>query len=177
MKSYHLTFLSKNKNSLQSAFFFFLKTSILNFNVVKKYFQKKTKKHFLTILKSPHVNKKAQEQFEIRIFSKQLSIYSPKKLKYILFLKKTQENLFSDVKVKIKFSLNEKKQNNFRFTILNPNNYKLDINKNRISQKDSLSSIKAKKNLQKFTSKDNKKTKHFLEIVDIYGEFKLITFR
>jgi ribosomal protein S10 len=176
MKSYHLTFLSKNKNSLQSAFFFFLKTSILNFNIVKKYFQKKTKKHFLTILKSPHVNKTAQEQFEIRIFSKQLSIYSPKKLKYILFLKKIQENLFSDIKVKIKFSLNEKKQNYFRSTIINPNNYKLDINKNCLSQKNNLNTIKKKKNSSKFTNENNKKTKHFLAIIDIYGEFKLIKF-
>ena len=170
MKSYHLTFLSKNKNSLNSAFLFFLKTSTLNFNVVKKYFQKKTDKHFLTILKSPHVNKKAQEQFEIRIFSKQLSIYSPKKLKYLFFLKKIQENLFSDVKLKIKFSITEKKQNHFRFTTFNPGNFKLNTNKNITSQKNNLQNFKIKKSFRNF--KNTIKVKIFLTVIDTYGELK-----
>ena len=39
MKSCHLTFISKNKNSLNSAFLFFLTN--LNSNVIKKSFQKK----------------------------------------------------------------------------------------------------------------------------------------
>ena len=77
MKSYHLIFSAKNKNSLNYNFKFF-KHSLLNSNTIKKHFQKRTKKHFLTILKSPHVNKSAQEQFESHIFSKQLSIFSPK---------------------------------------------------------------------------------------------------
>lgn len=170
MKSYHLTFLSKNKNSLNSAFLFFFKTSNLNFNIVKKYFQKKTDKHFLTILKSPHVNKKAQEQFEIRIYSKQLSIYSPKKLKYLFFLKKIQENLFSDVKLKIKFSITEKKQNNLRFTTFNPDNFKLNINKNFTSQKNNLQNFKMKKNLSNF--KNTIKVNYFLTAIDTYGELK-----
>lgn len=170
MKSYHLTFLSKNKNSLNSAFLFFLKTSTLNFNVVKKYFQKKTDKHFLTILKSPHVNKKAQEQFEIRIYSKQLSIYSPKKLKYLFFLKKIQENLFSDVKLKIKFSITEKKQSQLRFNTFNPDNFKLNTNKNFTSQKNNLENFKRKKTCSNF--KNTIEVKNFLTIIDTYGELK-----
>ena len=68
-----------------------------------QYFPKKQKTNIFTILKSPHVNKKAQEQFEIFVFSKQLTLYSIKKLKYLFYLKKIQESLFSNVKVKIKF--------------------------------------------------------------------------
>jgi ribosomal protein S10 len=171
MKSYHLTFFSKNKNSLDSAFLFFLKTSTLNFNVVKKYFQKKMNKHFLTILKSPHVNKKAQEQFEIRIFSKQLSIYSPQKLKYLFFLKKIQENLFSDVKLKIKFSITKKKQNHTRFKVFNPDNFKLNTRKIFISQKNNLQDQKIEKNLLNF--KNTIEVKYLLTGIDVYGELKI----
>lgn len=40
----------------------------------------------ITILKSPHVNKKAREQFELKIFKKTLIIYSNLKLKILKFL-------------------------------------------------------------------------------------------
>lgn len=40
----------------------------------------------ITILKSPHVNKKAREQFELKIFKKTIIIYSNLKLKILKFL-------------------------------------------------------------------------------------------
>lgn len=161
MKSCHLTFLSKNKNSLNEAFMFFLTN--LNFKIVKKYLKKKTKKHFVTILKSPHVNKKAQEQFETFIFSKQLTLYPTKKFKYLFYLKKIQENLFSNVKLKIKFSLI--KNNNLRLSIFNLNNFKLNLNK--INQTNTVhKNIKIKK----FNKNSNNKLKYFIKIIDVSGE-------
>ena len=170
MKSCHLTFLSKNKKSLDNSFFFFFYDSIFNFNVVKKHFQKKNKKHFLTILKSPHVNKKAQEQFESHIFSKQLSVYSLQKFKYLFFFKKVQTNIFSNVQLKIKFSINKNKNHDEKSKNFDLNNFYININKNNISQKNDL---KIKKNVNKlkyFNTKNIEKVKNFVKIVDIYGE-------
>ena len=38
--------------------------------------QKKNKK-FITVLKSPHINKTAQEKFEFKMFSKVITFWSP----------------------------------------------------------------------------------------------------
>jgi hypothetical protein len=100
----------------------------LHFNILKKYFNKKKKTKKLTILKSPHVNKTAQEQFEIRFFSRQLNIYSPKSLKYLIFFKKIKNNLLSDIFVKINFFLDTKNENNLKLNIINPNNFRIHTN-------------------------------------------------
>src|SRR6476620_2101567 len=128
MKHYQLTIISKNKKSAENGFLFFLKNSSeLNLNIIKKYFQKKKKKNVLTILKSPHVNKSAQEQFESKFFSKQLSIYSSKNFQFLLFLKKIKTYLFPDVKIKIKFILNKNLSEKIGANILNPSNFKLNV--------------------------------------------------
>jgi len=89
MKHYKLTIISKNKKSAENCFLFFSNNmNELNVNIVKKYLKKKKKKNLLTILKSPHVNKTAQEQFESKLFSKQLNIYSSRNFKFLLVLKK-----------------------------------------------------------------------------------------
>ena len=76
MKSYHLIIQSRNQKSISTFFPFFLSSiQNLNFNVIQKYFEKKRKKKILTILKSPHVNKKAQEKFEFRYYSKQITLH------------------------------------------------------------------------------------------------------
>jgi len=84
MKAYHLTFYSKNKKSLKNAFY------LINSRTtkIKKYFQKKAKRSVITILKSPHVNKTAQEQFESHIFSRQLTNYNSVNHKILFFFKK-----------------------------------------------------------------------------------------
>jgi ribosomal protein S10 len=169
MRPCNLIFISKNKNSVNSAFLFFLNLLSVNFKTVKKYFQKKTKKKFVSILKSPHVNKKAQEQFETLIYSKQLSIYSIKQLKHLLFLKKIQNNLFSDVKLKIKFSINYNKEKKFNLNTLGPKNYllKLCASKNILTQKKSLN------NKKKLIDFNLLATKKILKILDTYGELNI----
>jgi ribosomal protein S10 len=168
MKIYHITFVSKNKNSLNSAFLFFFNISELNFKTIKKYFQKKTTKSFVTILKSPHVNKKAQEQFETRFYSKQLSVYPTKKLKYIFFLKKIQNNVFSDVKLKIEVTTKFSKEKKFNFFTLKPQNYVLkNLNKNCISQR--IYFYKKKK----LTNFNSSLSNNILKIFDVHGELSI----
>lgn len=176
MKSYHLTFSAKNKTSLNYNFKFF-KNSLLNSNTIKKHFQKRTKKQFLTILKSPHVNKSAQEQFESHIFSRQLSIFSPKNLKQIYVVKKIKNNLFSDLRVKIKCSANKNNKNKLRLQTFNPDNFKLNTTKKFvISQKQSLTDLKKRQHFNLFKTLTQKKLGVFLKTLDVYGElvFKIV---
>ena len=79
---------------------------------VKSYYQKKTKSKKFSLLKSPHVNKSAQEQFEYRIHTKKLFVHSAQHLKFLYFLKKTQSILFPFVKIKLIGHLNEELQFN-----------------------------------------------------------------
>jgi ribosomal protein S10 len=57
--------------------------------------QKKTI-HF-SILKSPHVNKKAQEQFGYTVFKKSILIDEVISLHFIILIKKLFSTLFSDM--------------------------------------------------------------------------------
>jgi ribosomal protein S10 len=150
---YHITIISKNKSSLNSVST--LLNSInnnkyLNLNIIKKYFKKKNKKSVLTILKSPHVNKTAQEQFEFKFSSKQFLIKpTTKNLKYVLLLKKLESNLFPDTKIILKFISNRKlKKKNSK--IFNINNFKIKQKTDPI-----------------------KRILTVLNIFDIYGELQL----
>jgi hypothetical protein len=85
--------------------------------------KKRVSKTF-TILKSPHVNKTAQEQFELNFFSKDLKIQSFQLFKILLLLKKIQSLSFSDVQIKIRFGIQSlSKQstlfNNLKLKLLN----------------------------------------------------------
>jgi hypothetical protein len=71
------------------------------------------------------VNKTAQEQFEYRIYSKQMTIYSSQCFQYLVFLKKINAHLFPDVKIKIKFNIDHSIEKQIQ--ILNPINSKKDF--------------------------------------------------
>jgi ribosomal protein S10 len=150
MKPCNVTIVSNNFNSIQKFFLFFFYNKKINFNTIKKYFQKKKKKKTLTILKSPHVNKTAQEQFEYRIYSKQITIYSSQNFQYLVFLKKVNAHLFPDIQIKTKFSVDYSMEK--QIEVLNPTNLKMDLfrNKNRRSSK--------------------LKTKNLIKTFDTYGE-------
>lgn len=103
---------SKNQNSL--------KRFIKNFKTLSKnkrlhlrrflnFYQRKQNNKIFTILKSPHVNKKAQEQFEYNLYSKNLKIKSFQILKVLILLKNFQKTLHTDVDIKVKFIINEQK--------------------------------------------------------------------
>jgi len=95
-----------------------------------------THKRIYTVLRSPHVNKKAQDQFEFRVYRKQLSLYSYQGLKLLMILKKIQCKLFADVKIKIEFVLNENKFYKETHKKFNPNKFSSKKNKvNSLSSK------------------------------------------
>lgn len=143
--------ISVSSNNLKSIKYFFLfcfyyKNIDLFFN--KKYFKRKQKKKILTILKSPHINKKAQEQFEQRTFLRKCTFYSQKLPQYILFFKKVKAHMFSDIKIEIKFIIQSNKSNVF----CDPNNFSVNV-------------IKKTSRLKTIS-----KVKNLIKIMDIYGE-------
>jgi ribosomal protein S10 len=150
MKTCNVTVVSNNPNSIQKFFLFFFYNKKMSFNTIKKYFQKKRKKKILTILKSPHVNKTAQEQFEYRIYSKQITMYSSQGFQYLVFLKKVSVHLFPDIKIKIKFDMSQSMGK--QTEILNPTHLKRDFFRSENWKNSKL------------------KTKNMIETFDIYGE-------
>ena len=126
MKTFNVTITSRNKNSIYNFFLFFNRTSSSTLNARVIYCQKNLKKKRLTILKSPHVNKKAQEQFEYRLFKKQFRIEVTKIFKYLIFLKKLNYNLFSDIHIKLKRSVRNKEIIKSSLKIFDPNYCKLN---------------------------------------------------
>jgi ribosomal protein S10 len=117
---------SKNYKSLNSFLEFFCNEKLihkLNLSISKTKVQKSKKKKVFTILKSPHVNKTAQEQFEYRIYKKRLKCFVPQIMLFFIFFKKIRFNLFSDLNFKIKLISNfkvEKKKFKNKFNV---NNY------------------------------------------------------
>jgi ribosomal protein S10 len=174
MKLLNLLVKSKNKKSLNNFFIFFYKNifSIKHFFFIKNIFIKKNKKTTITILKSPHVNKIAQEQFEIKYISKQIYIYTIHPFKLTIFLKKLKIFVFSDITIKIKLIHNKKKRNTINKNFFDVNNYysnKLNYqqNHNKI-QNCELDKKNVLNNNLTLISTDSKK---MLQIFDVYGKY------
>ena len=107
---------SKNRNSLKNFITDFKKLSKnkkLKLNRFFKIYNKQQNNKTFTILKSPHVNKTAQKQFEYNLYSKNFKIKSFQILKILTVLKHYQKFLYTDIDLKIKFII--KKQNNNEF--------------------------------------------------------------
>lgn len=86
-----------------------------------KYVKVPQSKKVFTLLKSPHVHKSAQDQFEYLLFSTNVNLYSFNSSNFLFILKKINSKLFPDVKIKVKFYVSDKnlKQKELNF-------YKLD---------------------------------------------------
>ena len=172
MKTFNVTITSRNKNSINDFLLFFNKNKLYNLNVIKKCFQKKIEKKKLTILKSPHVNKKAQEQFESRLFKKQLTIQTTKNLKYLIYLKRLGYDLFPDINIRLKYIINNKDILKLGLKIFNPNYLKMNkyynLKENNLNLQ-RLSQLKKKPFLLKLLLV--KKANHIFKIFDLYGEF------
>ena len=96
---FQLQVLAKDKKVLELFIIFFLnlqKTS----SAWKIIFNSK-KRDVVTVLKSPHVNKTAQEQFEYRIYSKKILINSFKPSIFLLVLKKIKSFSFPGITLKV----------------------------------------------------------------------------
>jgi len=126
MKQYHLTIISKTKLQLDNFLNFLGNPKVNSYIIKKKFKNKKTKKKF-TVLKSPHVYKTAQEQFQSSFFSQKITLYSNDNFPFSIFLKRIKNNLFSDLKFKIEFQINKNLFNKTEKLILNPNNFRLNM--------------------------------------------------
>jgi hypothetical protein len=139
-----LKILTKNKKSINKFLLFFFNNNKLN--LIFKHFSKKNKRKIFTILKAPHVNKIAQEQFEYRIVTNQTNLYILKTLKFLVFLKNIQNKLFSNIKLELN-TLFWKKNDNIKIEIFNPDKFRLNYKtKNYISK---YKYVIEKKNLKK----------------------------
>lgn len=107
---------------------FFNKKSVdkLKLILLKSNLQKKKRKKILTVLKSPHVNKIAQEQFEQRIYKRQIKCFTFQGFLFLFFLKKIKIKLFSDIKIKICIIQNTNNLNNQIKSNFDVNNYCLN---------------------------------------------------
>lgn len=167
MITYDITISSKNKKALTFFFLFLNKINRPKINLLTNYSKQKTLIKKIVILKSPHVNKKAQKHFEYRTFSKKILVSSSNEIKLLIFLKKLKIKLFSEIKLKIKiiFSKNKKIKNNF----LNPINYYI----NSIRTKKSISQKNSSKNIEIKNIQPCYKIKNYLKILDCYGELNI----
>jgi ribosomal protein S10 len=99
---FKLSLKSKNVNSLKN--FIFTLNSIentLNEKGLKIKPIKKLKKVLFSILKSPHVNKTSQEQFDYVYYSSEVLIFTNNYLKVLLFLKLLSNKFFSSINMKV----------------------------------------------------------------------------
>lgn len=100
---------SKNKKSLDQFLKYLISmTSIskLKLKTVHKQFYVKKSRKVFTILKSPHVNKRAQKHFEYVTISSKANVTGFQIFKLLVFLKKIQKYVSFDVSVKLKFMVN-----------------------------------------------------------------------
>lgn len=121
VKTFNVTITSKNKISISNFFLFFNSVVFGSLIALMRYFQKNVEKKKLSVLTSPHVNKSAQEQFECRLFKKQLLINTIKTFRHLIFLKKLNYNIFSDVNIKLKCTINNKDVQQLGLKTFNPN--------------------------------------------------------
>jgi len=92
------------KTNINYILYYYLKIFFFKFNkyvLILKQFKKKRKKK-ITVLKSPHVNKKSKESFEYCMFSVEFLLHVFDLKIFINELFKVRNNIFLDVNVKIK---------------------------------------------------------------------------
>lgn len=109
MTNYRIKIYSKKKSSLTH--FLRLIKQFQNQQIISNFTRKKKKRKKITILKSPHVNKKAQEQYQFVRYQNEFSYLTWNKKKSTIFIKKIKDNVFPDVKINIEQfqSINKKK--------------------------------------------------------------------
>ena len=95
---------AKNYHSLK-IFSKIIISKLFKHNIKKvKYYPLSKKRTLMSIIKSPHINKSSQEQFEFRYFHRKISVHSYNFLKTLVIFKKYYSSIFSDIKIKLLFS-------------------------------------------------------------------------
>lgn len=173
MKQYSLKILSKNEKSLKTFLSFFSNNLKNKFNIIQKLTTPRNSKKVITLLKSPHVNKIAQEHFETRIFTIHMQLKSFYLERNLIFLKKNLNKLFQDISINLKCITNKNLNVEDKLLIFYPDNFKLSINKRyktnlkRSKQKGKSKTINLKKSFLFNLTK-------FLKVVSIFGEIMTI---
>jgi ribosomal protein S10 len=152
---FYIQLSAKNKSSLKKFLDFI--TKIKDSNLIISSFSKKKVRKFLTVLKSPHVNKTAQEQFEFRIYSHKLRVKSLQSLKLLLTLKRIKKLSFPGVNLKIKSVFEKRKEPKSVLTGINPE--KININFFNV--------------LPNFKNNRVKNINKYLQVLDCYGEYSI----
>lgn len=173
MRPCYLIVQSKNKQSIKKFSLFLIETLTIEFKAIIKLIRKKKNKKILTLLKSPHGNKTAQEQFESRLYSHKYVIYSPYLFKYALFLKKTHKELFPDVRVKWIWHRSSQIGKSVQSQLFNLDYfYMIQVNNKKITQETSFFDLR-KLSIENPKSSVLENITRYLKILDIYGELCL----
>ncbi len=152
MMFFYFKVSSKVKHVLE-LFFQFL-TKLERLPMIIKYFVKRKKQKVITVLRSPHVNKTAQEQFEFRVYKKGFVINSTKPLMLFSIIKKIKNLSFPGIKLEAKGLINLDKKNDSLLKVVNPDN--IILNKNFLKESNrSITQLK------------------YIQIFDCYGEHYL----
>jgi len=162
---FYLKVSSKDKGVLKKFIHFF--TKIKSLPIFIKPFPKREKRKFITILKSPHVNKTAQEQFEYRFFSKHFLILSFKPRIFFLLLKRLKNLSFSGIKLEVKGIFDQNETRKYVLKLINPDN--IVLQKTYLAEKN----FKKKDETSKISTNELNLSKEYIQLFDSYGEIYL----
>ena len=157
---FYLKISSKTKPLLLKFISFFLQLRFLSCLIINR--NSFNNKKFLTVLKSPHVNKTAQEQFEFRNYKCQFLVFSPKPLLLLLILKKLFRFTFLGLKLELKVLFQS--SNDLQKKSLNPNFFIIK------SVKKSFVKVK---HVGGFASFKEKSVLKYIQLFDSFGEANL----
>nr|AEP20743.1 ribosomal protein S10 [Kryptoperidinium foliaceum endosymbiont] len=143
---------SKDRRTLEK-FLSFLQR-LTTSSTILKHFSKQKKRKVVTILKSPHVNKTAQEQFEFRFYNKEFLVNSTQPFTFFLIIKKTKNLSFPGLKLEVKSLLNVDRKNRSLLERVDPDNIVLICDKSKTF------------NTLTFQKK-------YIQLFDCYGELRL----
>jgi ribosomal protein S10 len=149
---FHIKASSKDKKILKKFSWFLSKLETSTFTL--KCLSKQKKKKVITILKSPHINKTAQEQFEFRFYNKRFLINSFQPLTFLSTLKQIKNQSFSGLNLEVKSSLKYNEKNRNFSKLISPDNFTLntkhDFSKRKSTNKPSAQTLLLKKYIQSF---------------------------
>lgn len=172
MQKYSLKVSSPNEKSLKTFLVFFFKHLKIQFHTNQIQVPSQNKQKRVTLLKSPHVNKTAQEHFEVKMFSKHLIVNSHYSLKNLIVLKKILNRLFQDVAIQITLINDKNLHKKTKFLSLHPNNSKLFPN---IFGKNSTKHLNAWAKTRRLDVKRASllKVVKFLNRISLFGEMSI----
>jgi ribosomal protein S10 len=173
MKQYCLKIQSKNEKSLKNVLHFFFTHLKIKFRTIQKSSSTITKRKTVTFLKSPHVNKTAQEHFEYKIFTRKVLLKGFYLEKNLIFLKKVLAKLFQDISIHIEFITSKTMRSNNNLSIFSFDNSKF------LKKRSFRTNFKRHKQKTLFKVSGNKKSSLFylvklLTKTSLFGETLLV---